>query len=783
MIAQKHIDKICVLAVVLAMVIAVLFMNGEKLGIKNIVDEDRESFEATDHFTSNDLNSASFDFSDAVKITLDNDRVSIQGNGAYVLNNTVRIVKSGYYTISGNTDRYQIVVDAEDYSKVWLQLNGVTIQSANDSALQVENADKVFLVLAEGTENTFSSDGEYSGDAKENGHDGTIFSRDDITITGSGSLAVTGSEHGIVSNDELVITGGWITVNAGADGLHANDSIRICNVNLSITAKDEGIQADEEGSDVYIESGTLNIQSTGDSIKSAGDLKIKGGDITISTEDDGIRSDTAVYIYGGNILINDCYEGIEAKYIEIYDGDITIYPSDDGINANGGTGFGFGNFGGGFNPMDRSNTDSSSEESPSSSSDPENNSDFDPSAFQKTNEETSSETEEETTYIRIDGGRITIVNESAIDADGIDSNGDVIINGGDIRIFLNGSGTNNAIDYGSESGGSATISGGTLIASGSYNMAESFDSSSQQASIMYNISSGIEAGKEMSLTDEEGNVLISAVIPCSYTSVIISCPELTVGNSYTLILDDMEETIAVEETSASYGDAKSSMFGGTMNFGGMRKRDDSSFQSGNMPENGDFPTPPDMTEEGSMPDFSEMPDFNGFPDADSSDSARPSRPGNRPGGNRPDSGNTPSSSEDTGTSQEEGEAGQSEERPSFSEMGDNGTMPDFSQMPDFSGSFPEQENTLPESGTDSENGEKESNPSEGDFPQPPEMKEGGSMPEFSGMNGFENSSEEETADQTAADSASAMILTIASVLVLLGGILFAKFFRGKHISS
>ena len=619
MSTHKNIDKICVAAILLALIITVLFMNGENLGLKKTVDTDAERYSATEYFTSNDLNSGTIDFSDAVKITLKEDSASVSGNGAYVWDGVVTIVRSGYYTVSGTGQNLRIVVDAEEYSKVWIELNGVTMTCEDDACLQIEEADKVFVVLAEGTENSLQSGAAYSDSAVAAGHDAALFSREDLTITGSGSLAVTSEyRHGIACNDDLVITGGTISVTAAGDGLHANDSIRICNADLRINAEEEGIQTDEVNSWLYIESGKLDITSTDDSIKSAGDITIAGGDITISSGDDGIRSDTKVTIRSGTVLINTCYEGIEAKIVEIHDGDITIYPEDDGINANGGSA---GMNQGMFNPMGGSKEETNgmnmsanreSEERPESAETTDQTvSQEKPEKAENTDAEAESkaaETAEEETYVLIAGGRVTIVNEAARDADGIDSNGSVIITGGDIRVSLTGSGTNNAIDYGSESGSTAVISGGTLVASGSSNMAESFDSSSKQVSIMYNISSGMESGTVMTLKDEEGTVLLSETIPCSFSSLILSCPELTIGKTYTLSLNETEITVVPEEVNASFGDAQNSPFGGQPGSTEEGSQGNVPMDPGGRPEeNGGMP--PEMTErpEG-MPEMMERPD-------------------------------------------------------------------------------------------------------------------------------------------------------------------------------
>ena len=175
----------------------------------------------------------------------------------------------------------------------------------------------------------------------------------------------------------------------------------------------------------------------------------------------------------------------------------------------------------------------------------------------------------EETYIAISGGTITIINDSGRDADGLDSNEDIRISGGTIYISLLGTGSNCAVDYGSESGGVAEITGGTIIACGASSMAEGFSSTSTQASILYNTSTVADEGTTLALKDGEGKVLLSWEVPCSFSSALISCPEMQVGNSYQVVIGDSSEEITIEEISSSYGDAQSGMTGGGMG-GGMQ---------------------------------------------------------------------------------------------------------------------------------------------------------------------------------------------------------------------
>ncbi len=632
MSTHNTLDKICVAIVICSLVLTVLFMNGEALGITKIVDEDAEQNSDSAYFTANDQN-GSWDTAGAAVIALTGDGASISGNGAYVYDGNVVIAEAGRYVLSGSLEDGSVIVDAHDSSKVWILLDGVEISCSDDACIQVDQADKVFLTLAEGSQNILTSGSVYSDTALSDGTDGAIFAHDDLTINGSGSLTVTAQySHGISANDDLVITGGTITISAVDDAIHVNDSIRIKDAAIAVTAGDDGLLTSNEVENgyLYIESGTLDITASGDGIHTTGDITAAGGEINISAGDDGIHSDASVFVQSGTILINDCYEGIEALIIDVSGGDVSINCEDDGFNANGGSGDmfgGVGQMGGGRNdgtfghggmhgggtddgttgerptPPDMSGEGMSGEmptppdmggegmsgemptppdmgtegmsgemptppdmsgESMSSGmpADPETD-----TASGST--QSSADTEDVETYISISGGNIRIVNEVGQDADGLDSNGDIKISGGTIYISLLGTGSNCAVDYASESGGVAEITGGTIIACGASSMAESFDSTSTQASILYNTSSIVEAGTTLTVTDADGNVLLSWEVPCSFSSALISCPEMKVGGTYTISTGQTSEEITLEDVSTTYGDSQGGMPGGGMGQSGM----------------------------------------------------------------------------------------------------------------------------------------------------------------------------------------------------------------------
>ena len=544
MSTHKHIDLICVVVLLLTLLLTILFMCGERLGIEVIVDEDAEAYSGNTYFTDNDRR-ADWDSSSATYITLKGSGAAVSGGGAYAYDGTVIITNAGHYVLSGTLDDGSVIVDTDNRAKVWLLLDGAAISCSDDACLRIEQADKVFLTLAEGSENTMSSGESYTQTALDDGTDGVIFAHDDLTINGSGSLTVTALyRHGISANDDLVITGGNISITAPADALRANEALRICEATITLDAGDDGVTVNHADGYLYIESGTLDIVSKDDGVHSEGDVLIQGGRLTINAGDDGIHAGTLFSIAGGSIDISDCYEGIEAVRIDMAGGEISIHAADDGLNANGNSMAGFG-----------------------------------PGA------QSGSESEE--TWIHISGGTLTVLNDTAVDADGLDSNGDIVISGGSVRVSLTNGGTNSALDCGSESGGVCTISGGDVVACGSYAMAEGFDESSAQCSILYNLSAGAEAGTDISLIDSAGNLLLSYTAPNSFSSVLLSSPALRTGETYRVMIGDQTEEITLTESAASYGDAASSQFGGRMNWGGMARREDNQSADG---EN--VPTPP-----------------------------------------------------------------------------------------------------------------------------------------------------------------------------------------------
>ena len=109
-------------------------------------------------FSDRDL-SGEYDTSTAVTIALNGNTASINGEGAFSQGNTITISDEGVYVLSGTLDDGQIIIDSQ--AKIQLVLDNAHINCSNSSPIYVKNADKVFVTLAENTDNSLSDGSEY----------------------------------------------------------------------------------------------------------------------------------------------------------------------------------------------------------------------------------------------------------------------------------------------------------------------------------------------------------------------------------------------------------------------------------------------------------------------------------------------------------------------------------------------------------------------------------------------------------------------------------------------
>ena len=235
-----------------------------------------------------------------------------------------------------------------------------------------------------------------------------------ITVSSDSSMAVTGtfaadgttSLDGVIfSRSDLTLNGeGKLTITSSKNGIVCKDDLKITGGTYDITAASKALEANDS---IRIADGTLNLTAGTDGLHAEnedddtkGYVYIAGGTITITAGDDGIHATSVIEVNDGTITIT-AAEGIEGTFIQINGGTLTINGKDDGINA-------------------------------------------------------ARKSSAYTPTIELNGGTVTVVMASG-DTDGIDSNGNITINGGTINVTGGSS-----FDY----DGTATYNGGTIIVNG-----------------------------------------------------------------------------------------------------------------------------------------------------------------------------------------------------------------------------------------------------------------------------------------------------------------------------
>ncbi|MEK9199962.1 carbohydrate-binding domain-containing protein [Ureibacillus sp. FSL E2-3493] len=240
------------------------------------------SYDSEDEYTSWEEEGVTF-------INLNGTSADFSGDGGVILEeNQILIRTTGTYVFEGTLDDGQIVVDAEDTGTVRLVLNGVTINSSTSAPIYIKQADKAVISLEEYTVNTLTDANEYRYDEQETEPDAAIFSNDDLTINGLGSLTVQGNyEDGIKSDDDLLFTGGQVHVVSADEGIVGKDLLAVKEANITVESVGDGLKAsnteDEQKGNIVLESGSVTIQSEGDGIQAEKTVVVADGNYDIVT--------------------------------------------------------------------------------------------------------------------------------------------------------------------------------------------------------------------------------------------------------------------------------------------------------------------------------------------------------------------------------------------------------------------------------------------------------------------------------------------------------------------
>ena len=303
-----------------------------------------------------------------------------------------------------------------------------------------------------------------------------------VTSTGNGAiytnhLGEADAYTAVCLNSEgnIDISGGTITTtSSGSAGKGLN-----CPGELTIGSPDVGpeINITTTGQRLLVSGSGQNAKyAEAKAIKSTNSVIINQGNITISSSDDGIKSELMIEINGGNILLSNSKEGFEAPYININNGTVHIYATDDCIN---------GTYGNGGEQNDGS-------------------------------------------MVQINGGYVMV---STTGGDGLDSNGDMELNGGTIIVH----GPPSAPEVGMDFNGTCEVNGGFLVVSGTNsNMTEAPGNGSDQKCLKIMSNQQLSSTTLFHIEDASGNNILTFQPMRNYFSIIFSSADLQTGVTYSI---------------------------------------------------------------------------------------------------------------------------------------------------------------------------------------------------------------------------------------------------------
>ncbi len=509
--------------------------------------------------------------SGGTEIILDGSTIRCTGSGVTVSGNTATITEEGTYILTGQLQNGSIRIDTDKQSKVQLVLRDAAIHCSTSAPICVLQADKVFLTL-EGS-NELSNGGSF--ESSEEGVDAVLFSQDDLTINGSGSMTIRSpGGHGIVAKDELTITGGDFSITAAKHGIDASDSLCIASGSFLIQSGKDALRSDsnEEGMGfVYIRSGEFELDATGDGISASNTLQIDGGVYHLttgggsengevhtedlfgpggmgggrpgmgrpgdmpssstttstdsSTSSKALKAGSNMLLLGGSFTINSSDDALHGNSdVTIANGTLTIATGDDAIHADATLTISGGivHITESYEGMEAQSIRILGGETTLKASDDGLNAagGNDQSGFGGRPGDHFAAASD--SAIEITGGSLFV----DADGDGIDSNGSLTVTGGYTVVEGPTNGGNGPLDY----GGSATISGGTLIVTGSVQMAQAIHPNGQGA---LNLSVGNQnAHTVVTIADGDGNTVLTFTPGKAFACVIVSTPQLVSGQTY-----------------------------------------------------------------------------------------------------------------------------------------------------------------------------------------------------------------------------------------------------------
>ena len=216
---------------------------------------------------------------------------SVQDTGIVVEGGAFVITRGGSYELKGDLSGGQIKVAVPKTEQVELIFNNFTASCNNSAPLYIESADKATIVLAAGSVNTLTDATLYVfPNPAEDKPNACIYSSDDLTIKGTGTLNVNGNyNNGIGCKNDLRIKDCTLNVTGVNNILKGNDSVEIENANVKLSGGEDAIKSD-----------TADRTDKGYILISA------GAKVEINCIDDAIQATMSITVEAGCTVTGNC---------------------------------------------------------------------------------------------------------------------------------------------------------------------------------------------------------------------------------------------------------------------------------------------------------------------------------------------------------------------------------------------------------------------------------------------------------------------------------------------
>ena len=216
---------------------------------------------------------------------------SVQDTGIKVESGAFVITRGGSYELKGDLSGGQIKVAVPKTEQVELIFNNFTASCNTSAPLYIESADKATIVLAAGSVNTLTDATLYQfANPAEDKPNACIYSSDDLTIKGTGTLNVNGNyNNGIGCKNDLRIKDCTLNVTGVNNILKGNDSVEIENATVKLSGGEDAIKSD-----------------TADRTDKGYILITAGSKVEINCIDDAIQATMSITVEAGCAVTGTC---------------------------------------------------------------------------------------------------------------------------------------------------------------------------------------------------------------------------------------------------------------------------------------------------------------------------------------------------------------------------------------------------------------------------------------------------------------------------------------------